>query len=161
MRAAPAPPSRIGRLLEPATGAALLAWFVYLVRGGLASWFDTDDLMNMSIYWVQPWSALLKANLAFWSSFYRPAGGLFYRPIYALWGFHPLPFRIAVLVLLAVNFGLLALVVWQLTGSRWAALVALLLVGINPSFASVYFNTGTIYDILAYTFCLLYTSRCV
>jgi hypothetical protein len=152
MRAAPAPPSRIGRLLEPATGAALLAWFIFVVRGGLASWFDTDDLMNMSIYWVQPWSALLKANLAFWSSFYRPAGGLFYRPIYALWGFHPLPFRIAVLVLLAVNFGLLALVVWQLTGSRWAALVALLLVGINPSFASVYFNTGTIYDILAYTF---------
>jgi hypothetical protein len=144
----PAPPSR----LALAAGVALFAWFVYVVRGGLASWFDNDDLMNLYYYWVRPWSALLKANLTFWSSFYRPAGGLFYRTIFALWGFHPLPFRIATLALLAVNFGLLALVVWQLTGSRWGVLVALLLVGINPSFAAAYFDTGTIYDVLAYTF---------
>jgi len=143
---------KLGRALAYAAGIALFAWFVYLVRGGLASWFDVDDLINMHIYWTPPWSALLKANLAFWSSFYRPGGGLFYRPIYDLWGFHPLPFRIAVLVLLSVNFALLAVVVWQLTGSRWGALIALLLVGINPSFASAYFDTGTIYDILAYTF---------
>ena len=142
----------LARVLTYATGIALYAWFVYLIRGGLACWFDEDDLMNMHIYWAPPWSTVLKANLAFWSSFYRPGGGLFYRPIYDLWGFHPLPFRIAVLVLLSVNFALLAIVVWQLTGSRWGALIALFLVGINPSFGAVYFDTGTIYDILAYTF---------
>jgi len=133
-------------------GLALFAWFLYLVRPGLASWFDADDLMNIHIYWSRPWSALIKANLAFWSSFYRPGGGLFYKPIYAFWGFHPLPYRIVVLVLLCVNFFLLALVVRQLTGSRWCALMALLLVGINPTFASIYFDTGNIYDILAYLF---------
>jgi len=51
-----------------------------------------------------------------------------------------------------VNFALLAVVVWQLTASRWAVLIALLLVGINPAFAAAYFDTGTIYDVLAYTF---------
>jgi hypothetical protein len=131
---------------------ALFAWFVFLVRGGLASWFGADDLMNIHYYWIRGWSALLQANLAFWSSYYRPAGGLFYRSIFALWGFHPLPFRIAALALLSVNFAFLAVVVWQLTGSRWGTLIALLLVGINPSFASAYFDTGTIYDVLAYTF---------
>jgi hypothetical protein len=140
------------RLLAVVAGVLLFAWFLFLVSGGLRCWFDADDLMNMCYYWTKPWSALLKANLAFWSSYYRPAGGLFYRSIYALWGFHPLPFRIAVLALLPVNFALLALVVWQFTKSYWGVLIALLLLGINPTFSSIYFDTGNIYDILAYAF---------
>jgi len=143
---------KVGRTLAVAAGLSLFAWFVFVIRGGLASWFSADDLMNLDYYWEKPWSALLKANLAFWSSYYRPAGGLFYRAIFAVSGFHPLPFRIAVLALLSVNFALLAVVVWQLTASRWAVLIALLLVGINPAFAAAYFDTGTIYDVLAYTF---------
>jgi hypothetical protein len=143
---------KLGRAVALAAGVAIYAWFIFLVRGGLASWFDNDDLMNLHHYWSRPWSALLKGNLEFWSSYYRPAGGLFYRTIFALWGFHPLPFRIAVLALLSVNFALLAIVVWQLTGSRWGVLIALFLVGINPSFAAAYFDTGTVYDILAYAF---------
>jgi len=143
---------KLERVLALAAGLALFAWFVALIRRGLASWFDGDDLMNIHIYWIHPWSALLKANVAFWSSYYRPMGGLFYRSIYDLWGFHPLPFHIVAMVLLSVDFALLALVVWQLTGSRWGALIALLLVGINPSFGAAYFDTGTIYDVLAYMF---------
>jgi hypothetical protein len=143
---------KLDRVVALAAAAALFAWFVFVVRGGLSSWFDADDLLNLHYYWVRPWSALLQANLAFWSSYYRPAGGLFYRSIYALWGFHPLPFRIAALILLSVNFALLGVVVWQLTGSRWCALIALLLVGINPSFSYAYSDTGAIYDVLAYTF---------
>jgi hypothetical protein len=143
---------KLSRVLTLAAGLALFAWFVFVVRGGLASWFDADDLINIHRYWVNPWSVLLQANLAFWSSYYRPAGGLFYLSIYDLWGFNPLPFRIAVLVLLSVDFALLAVVVWQLTGSRWSALIALLLVGINASFSAAYFDTGTVYDVLAYVF---------
>lgn len=143
---------KLDRALALAAGSALFVWFVLLIRRGLASWFGADDLMNLHIYWTRPWSALLKANLAFWSSFYRPAGGLFYKSIYALWGFHPLPFHIVALALLSVNFALLAIVVWQLTGSRFGALIALMLVGVNPSFAAAYFDTGTIYDVLAYMF---------
>ena len=143
---------RAGRILAYGAGLALFAWFLYLVWGGLASWFDADDLMNLYTYWSRPWSALLKANVFFWSSYYRPGGGLFYRAIYALWGFHPLPYHIAALILLSLDFALLAIVVHQLTGSRWSALVALLLVGIHPTFSAAYFDTGTIYDVLAYLF---------
>jgi hypothetical protein len=140
------------RLLLWAAGMALFVRFVFLVRGGLTSWFDDDDLMNLTTYWLSSWPALLKANLVFWSSFYRPAGGLFYRTLYGLWGFHPLPFHIAVLVLLSIDFALLALTVWQLTGSRWGVLLALAVLGINPAFGFAYFNMGNIYDILAYVF---------
>jgi hypothetical protein len=135
-----------------AAGAALFVWFIWLVRGGLASWFSGDDLMNLHYYWERPWAALLKANLMFWSSYYRPAGGLFYRSIYTIWGLNPLPFHMVALAWLSLDFALLAVVVWQLTRSRWSVLLALLLVGINPSFAQAYFDTGTIYDVLAYAF---------
>ncbi len=143
---------KLDKLLAFAVGAALWAWFVFVVRGGLASWFDGDDLMNIHMYWTKPWSALLKANLMFWSSYYRPAGGLFYLSIYDLWGFNPLPFRIGALALLSLDFTLLAVVVRQLTGSRWCGLIALLVLGIDPGFSAAYFDTGTIYDILAYAF---------
>ncbi len=142
---------RLDRTLAIAAGAALFAWFLFVVRGGLSSWFDADDLMNITYYWVRPWSALLKANVEFWSSYYRPGGGLFYRTIYDLWGFHPLPFRIAVFALLAVNFALTLLVLWQLTRSRWGTLAAAFVL-INPACSSAYFDTGSIYDVLAFTF---------
>ena len=143
---------RAARMASYCAGATLFAWFVWLTRLRLDCWFDADDLMNLYYYWSRPWSALLKANLFFWSSYYRPGGGLFYRCIYSLWGFHPLPFQVAALILLFIDFGLLAIVVHQLTASRWCALLALLAIGIHPTFSANYFDTGTIYDVLAYTF---------
>lgn len=143
---------KLRTLVAMAAGLALYGWFLFLIRGGLASGLGPDDLMNLHYYWFRPWSQLLKATVIFWSSYYRPGGGLFYRSIYALWGFHPLPFRIAALALLSVNFGLLALVVRQLTASRWCALMALVLIGIDPAFSDAYFDTGPIFDVLAYAF---------
>jgi len=144
------PTEKLARPAALATGAAVFAWFVYVTRAGLSSWFDADDLMNIFYCWSRPWSALLKANVEFWSTYYRPGGGLFYRSIYAVWGFHPLPFRIAILVLLSVNFFLMATVIWQLTGARWGTLVSLMLF-INPAFSAAYFDTGTVYDVFGFT----------
>ncbi|HTQ53406.1 MAG TPA: hypothetical protein VMI94_03035 [Bryobacteraceae bacterium] len=145
-------PARYSRIAAYTAGLALFAWFAYLIRGGLTSWFDNDDLMNLHYYWSRPWPALLKANLCFWSSYYRPGGGLFYRVIFAIWGFHPLPFHIASFILLCLDFALLAVVVYRLTGSRWGTLLALLVLGIHPAFVDAYLSTGTIYDVLAYAF---------
>ena len=66
---------KLARAAAFATGVALFAWFLFLIRGGLACWFDADDLMNCYYYWSRPWSALAKANLAFWSTYYRPGTG--------------------------------------------------------------------------------------
>ena len=139
-------------LVARLTTLALFGWFVYLIRGGLTSWFDADDLMNLFFSVEGTWAALLKANLMFWSSYYRPAGGLFYRAIYDLWGFHPLPFHIAAFAFVLVDFWLLALIVKRLTGSRWCALIGLLLVGIHGCWGGAYFETPAIYDVLAYAF---------
>jgi hypothetical protein len=39
---------KLERILSLAAGVALFAWFIFLIRGGLSSWFDADDLMNIS-----------------------------------------------------------------------------------------------------------------
>lgn len=143
---------RSRRVLSFAAGFALFAWFVFLVRGSLACWFDADDLMNLHSAWERSWSALLWANVTFWSSYYRPGGALLYRSLYAWCGFHPLPLHMAAFLVLCLDFALLGAVVYQLTESRWAALLALLSVGINPTFSAAYFYTGNLYDILAYMF---------
>ena len=143
---------KAGRLLAYGAGLALFGWFLFVIRGGLEGWFSGDDIMNLHYYWSRGWPRLIKGTLLFWSSYLRPGGGLFYMSIYGLWGFHPLPFRIAACILLAMDFVLLAVIVRQLTESRWAALLALAVIGINPDFSAAYFETGTIYDILAYVF---------
>ena len=105
-------------ILAYGVGLTLFAWYLLLIRGGLRSGFSADDLMNLHYYWSRSWTALFKANLFFWSSYYRPAGGLYYRPIYALWGLTPLPFHAAALVLLSLNFGLWP---WWFANSRHRA----------------------------------------
>src|SRR5579871_3106314 len=143
---------RVEKIASWIAFAAVFAWFLRFAAIGLYSWFDGDDLMNLHYYWSRPWSALLKANVFFWSSYYRPGGGLFYRPIYVWFGFHPLPFHIVSFTLLALDFLLMTAVVWKLSGSRWGTLIAVFLIGVNPSMYFLYFDTGAVYDVLAFTF---------
>jgi len=127
-------------------------YFLKYTAGGLASWFSDDDLMNMHYYWSQPWTALLKANVFFFMGEPRPLGGVYYIGIHWIWGFNPLPLRVGALVLVSINLVLLFLVVQELSGSIEVASVSLILTGLNESFISLYYDTGMIYDVLAF-FC--------
>jgi hypothetical protein len=53
---------KFDRKLAYAAGATLFAWFIVLVRGGLDSWFDSGDLMNIHFCWVRPWSGSLRVS---------------------------------------------------------------------------------------------------
>src|SRR5207302_10969755 len=97
---------------------------------------------------------LLLDNLRYWSSAYRPLGGLFYVAIYRIFGLHPLPFRIACFGLLALNLALLWRFTLRLSGSREVAFIALLLGGYHAWFVDLYYSTGTVYDLLCYAFYL-------
>lgn len=143
---------RSERLAAYGAGIALFVWFAFLIRGGLVSWFDGDDIMNLHYYWSQPWPALLKANVFFWSSYLRPARR-FVLPHYLL----PLGIPsaavphcghgVALRRLRAACLGCVAT-----DGIAWGRTVGAALVGINPTFSAAYFETGAIYDVLAYAF---------
>jgi hypothetical protein len=128
------------------------AWLFWFAHNGLWAPFSGDDLMNLHIYLVRSPAALLWDNLRYWSTSYRPLGGLFYAPIYRLFGFNPLPFRIVCFALLALNLGLLGQFTWRLSRSRMVMLFALLLAAYHARFVDLYYSTGAAYDLLCYSF---------
>jgi hypothetical protein len=129
--------------------AGMPFWFA---GAGLEAYFTTDDTMNLYGYWSKPWRDLLIANLTYYSPFYRPLGGLFYRSMFAAFGFHPFPFRVACFAVMLLNLGLLYATARLLAGSREAGLLAALIGCYHAGHEDLYYNTGAIYDLLCFSF---------
>ena len=111
--------------------------------------------MNLYIYWNAGPGRVLWSNLAFANGFYRPLGGLFYLPAYAVAGLNPILYRWAILILLAVNVVLLFRLARCLGGTERMALIASLFGALHACMPGLLYSTADIYDILCRTFCLL------
>ena len=129
-------------------------WLLLFAHNGLWAQFSGDDLTNLHGYLSRSPASLIVDNLRYWSTSYRPLGGLFYVALYRLFGFNPLPFRVVCFGLLALNLGLLWRFTLRLSGSREVAFLALLLAGFHAWFVDLYYSTGTVYDLLCYSFYL-------
>ncbi len=116
--------------------------------------FSGDDLMNLHGYLSRTPVSLMVDNLRYWSTSYRPLGGLFYVALYNWFGFDPLPFRVACFGLLALNLRLLWRFTLRLSCSREVAFLAMLIAGYHAWFVDLYYSTGTVYDLLCYSFYL-------
>lgn len=141
---------------------AICAYFLGLAGEGLSAGFTTDDLVNLTAYWHQSPAALVKANVLYFSPAYRPMGALFYRPLFALVGFWPLPYRLFCFALLIGNLGLFWLAIRSITRSSEIAALSTLIGAFHPQLVDLYWNNGAIYDILCFTFyfgALLYYLR--
>jgi hypothetical protein len=135
-------------------GAALFigGYFLWLAGSGLRGYFSGDDLMNLGQAAATPVWTLVKQNILFFSGGYRPMGAAWYRLVYALAGFEPFPFHAAAFVLLGTNLLLTYSIARRLSGSRQVGAITTLLVTYHPHFPGLYYDTGTIYEILAYFF---------
>ncbi len=122
---------------------------------GIFAFFTDDDLLNLYGHWTVSWHDLLVANLKYCSPVYRPFGGLFYRSVFALSGFDPLPFRIACFALMFANLWLLYMNARRLTGAAEIGLLSTLVACYHVGFTDLYYNTGTIYDLLCFSFYFL------
>ena len=130
----------------------LACWLFWFAGSGLRARFTGDDLMNLHFHRKPSLGSLALSNVAFWSTEYRPMGGLFYVSIYRLFGFHPFAFRVACFVLLAINLVLLYRVCARLGGSREVGLLAALLDGYHAWCVDLYYSTGTVYELLCFGF---------
>lgn len=127
-------------------------YFLAFTWQGLGAYFNTDDLVNLNIYASQSVGTTLKENLLYFSPAYRPMGGLFYQPLFALFGLNPRPFRIVCFLFLGVNLYLVYLSFRLLTGSRETAALAASMGAFHARFVDLYWSSGTIYDILCFTY---------
>lgn len=135
----------------------ILIYFFLLSHHGLRTYFDSDDLMNLVQlhgYWRWPWWRNALEALIIVTPTYRPMGDVFYRALYWIFGFHPLPFRAACYALMVVNLGLFFRFALMLTGWRKAALLSTLVFSFHAALDNLYFSTGTVYDILCVFFTL-------
>jgi len=142
--------------------ALILVYFFALAGPGLTTHWAPDDMQNLYFYWSRGVPELIKANLLFVTTYYRPMGGLFYLPLYWMAGLNPLPDRIVAIGLVLLNIWLSYALARRLIGDRGAAVFAALLGCFHASALGIYFSNSVIYDILCLTFelsALLYYVR--
>lgn len=114
----------------------------------LNAFFTFDDLMNLNYYAERPWKSVY-SNLLVFTSLRRPLGALFYLPFYYLWGMNPFPLYLTLLLLVALNLGLLYSLALRLTASLATAMLAAALVALHPYMHTIIFNFGTVYELTA------------
>ncbi|MBI5281950.1 MAG: hypothetical protein HY858_09730 [Candidatus Solibacter usitatus] len=134
--------------------AAALCCYLALISDGLRTGYFPDEMMNLYGYLGGGWKAAWTGLLLPWRASYRPMGALFYLPLYEAFGLNPLPGRIVCFVLLAAGMGLLFLLALRISGSRMAAVFSVMLGGYHAWFSDLYYSSSTVYDLLAYVFCL-------
>jgi hypothetical protein len=136
--------------LPPARAAlalwlALSLWFLYFAWPGLLAWFTPDDLMNLhGVAFLSPWQIL--------STKERPAGNLLLKGLWQLFDLHPRPYRVFCFALLLLNLWLALRLFWAWSGSMRTALFAGLFFSYHAQLQDLYFNSGTIYDLLCFLF---------
>jgi hypothetical protein len=133
----------------------LLAWFVYFSRDAWRVHFSPDDMMNIdNFYWSPgPWR-LFCAQFLVWRGYYRPMGGLFYLPILSVWGLNPVPYHVALSLVLAAGACLFYRMARLLGAGELAAGLAALVACYHAGLANLYYNTAFVYDALCGFFCL-------
>ena len=140
------------RWLQIVGALIVCAWMFAGAGDGLNASFTTDDLVNMTSYQSRTGFELLRDNILYFSPSYRPMGALFYRPLFACFGLSPLPFRVVCFILLTANLVLVFTVVRLITGSAHIAALTSLIFAFHPRLVDLYWSSGTIYDILCFTF---------
>jgi hypothetical protein len=118
-----------------------------------ADW-SHDDLMNAYRAMTTSWSDLLQQTVFFWqpTPVFRPLGEIFYKVLWGLFGFDPLPWRLACGALLTLNAFILGHVATRISGSLSVGLAATAIASFHSQWGHLYLNTGTIFEILAFTF---------
>jgi len=144
---------------SPLLYLAVVAYCLGLAWRAAHAHFAPDDPMNMYWYWHDGFWRVLWHNLTFWSTAYRPLGGLYYLPIYAAFGLNPVPYRIMILGIVLANAYLSCRTAELLTGSRAVALLTGVLAGAHASLLVIYYSNSSVFDILAYFLSMLILIR--
>src|SRR5262249_24055338 len=143
---------RTDRLWMCVYWTALLAFFFWFAGGGLNAYFSPDDMQSLHINWLLGWKGLLKAHVLFFSTAYRPLGGVYFYGLYSLFGLNVTPYRVVALFMVTLNLFVLYCFARQLTKRTWIAVAAVALSATHPKLVLVYYSNAVIYDILCFTF---------
>jgi hypothetical protein len=137
------------------TGLFIAAFFLAFTWRGMLVYFTGDDMMNLYIYWSRPVADLVRANILFWTPYYRPFGGAIYRTFFALFGFNPLPLYVLYYATFLLNLYLAYMVLKRISGSAETSALATLVLSVHGNFYYLYNNAGALYDVYCFLFFFL------
>jgi hypothetical protein len=121
---------------------------------GLRAGFTQDDLMNMYRSMETSYSVLVGDCLVFWrpSLVYRPFGALVYKLSLDVFGLNLTGLSVLRYLALCLNLVLVYFLARRLTGSGETGALAALLLAYHPAFSSLYYDSGTLYDLFCFSF---------
>src|ERR1700678_217772 len=145
-----------GSLLLAILAALFIAsFFLFFTWRGLFLYFTGDDLMNLYGYWSKPVSSLVKANIFFWTPYYRPFGGVIYRTLFAIFGFNPFPLYVLYFAAQLLNLWLAYMVFTKMGGTKDIGAIATLLYCFHGKLDYLYYTAGSMYDVFCFEFYFL------
>lgn len=148
-------------LLTKRSSALVFLWAIVIVLyfnakapvSMLADWTH-DDLMNCYRAVDTPWQKMLTDVVFFWkpSNLFRPLGELLYKVGFAYSGFNMWPWRLVISGILILNAFLLGHLAMRLSNSLAYSLAVTAVASYHPHWFQLYINSGTVFEILAFTF---------
>src|SRR5436309_6259151 len=135
-------------LVDLACVTVLIGYFLHFALPSLRGGFSADEMMNMYFYWHPGILRCLWANVCFWTNFYRPAGALYYLPLYDFFGLNPEPYRIVQVGIVAASIPIIYWLSRLLTTSRSVAFLGTIIVSYHADLANLVFRGSMIYDAL-------------
>lgn len=124
---------------------ALSLWFLYFAWPGLLAWFTPDDLMNLhGVAFLRPFEIAAAKE--------RPAANLVLKGLWELFDLHPRPYRVVCFGLLLADLWLALRLFRAWSGSWRATLFGGLFFAYHAELQDLYFNSGTLYDLLCFLF---------
>ena len=136
------------RLIDLAFVTVLIGYFLYFALPSLKGGFGADEPMNMYFYWHPGILKCLWANVCFWTDFYRPAGALYYLPLYHFFSLNPEPYRIVQVCIVAASIPIIYWLCRLLITSRSVAFLGAIVVSYHADLANLAFRGSFIYDAL-------------
>jgi hypothetical protein len=125
----------------------LLAYFLHFALPALRAGFGEDEMMNLYLYWLAGPFKSIQANICFWWTFPRPAGALYYLPLYHFFSLNPLPYRIAQISILAATIPIFFYLALLLSGLRAVAFLVALAMCYHADLVNLVFSGSFIYDV--------------
>jgi hypothetical protein len=150
----PVPRPQKSRTLGFLAAFFIVSFFFFFTYSGLFAYFTFDDgttiFACLKPFEVSVWRDILHILTVFTAAF-RPLTTMFWRPLYAVFGFNPLPYRIAVHLLLLLNIGIAYAFARRLDATREAALLTALVYSYNGAMSALLYDTCLIGDIACFS----------
>ena len=133
---------------KPVCVLLFAAYFFLVSRDTLKAQFSDDEMIAIWMYWrPSPWR-LLESQFMIWRGYHRPVGGLFFLPLYHVFGLNPVGNHAVLLVLLPVGAYLMYRLSRALGSGGVASAMVALVACYHGGLSNLYYNSVFVFDVL-------------